>query len=341
MERKLIAVAVSTALGMPLAADAVDFAVSGQVNRSVVLLDQDGNAMDGDIQHIDGPATGSRLEFKGSGDLDNGLTAGFHLEYGVESYSRRFSNVYVASPGGTLTVGWGNVATDGMAHARLGGPSWLGGVTNWCAYATQSGGGIKDTPACNGHDGGRQGVVRYDTPAIGPLSIAASVGQDEYWDVKAKIAGSFGDSGYDLRVGYIGETDVAATDASAAHTVTGDTTDHELTPSTPASTAGDTIGASAAVKFPQGTSIAAAWGQSRADDTDSQYVELDHSYGAGSIGVSYRQGETGNINGSTWSIGVGHALGNATHAYAGYRMVEGDDIEDAAVFYAGMRVRFN
>ena len=54
--------------------------------------------MDGDIQHIDGPATGSRLEFKGSGELDNGLTAGFHLEYGVESYSRRFSNVYVASP---------------------------------------------------------------------------------------------------------------------------------------------------------------------------------------------------------------------------------------------------
>ena len=37
------------------------------------------------------------------------------------------------------------------------------------------------------------------------------------------------------------------------------------------------------------------------------------------------------INGSTWSIGVGHALGNATHAYAGYRFVEGDDIEDLSL----------
>ena len=195
MERKLIAVAVSTALGLPLAASAVELAVSGQVNRSVLVHDQDGNDMDGDIQHVDGPATGSRLEFKGNGELDNGLTAGFHLEYAVESYSRRHSNVYIASPGGTVTVGWGNVASDGMAHARLGGPSWLGGVTNWCAYATGSGGGVGDSPACNGHDGGRQGVVRYDTPAIGPMSIAVSVGNDEYWDSRAKIAGSFGDSG--------------------------------------------------------------------------------------------------------------------------------------------------
>ena len=341
MERKLIAVAVSTALGLPLAANAVEVAVSGQVNRSVVVLDQSGNAMDGNVQHIDGPATGSRLEFKGSGELDNGLTAGFHLEYGVESYSRRFSNVYVASPGGVVTVGWGNVAADGVQHARLGGPSWLGGVTNWCAYATHSGGGIADSPGCNGHDGGRQGVVRYDTPAIGPLSVAASVGQNDYWDVRAKIAGSFGDSGYDLRVGYIGETDVAAADATAAHTVDGEDVDHMVTAGTAATTAGDTVGASAAVKFPQGTSIAAAWGLSESNDSESQYIELDHSYGAGSIGISYRQGETGAVNGSTWSVGVGHALGNATHAYAGYRFVEGDDIADAAVFYAGMRVRFN
>ena len=193
-----------------------------------------------------------------------------------------------------------------MAHARLGGPSWLGGVTNWCAY-----GG--DGPGCNTHDGGRQGVVRYDTPAIGPLSIAVSVGDDEYWDSRAKIAGSFGDSGYDLRVGYIGDN---GSDE-------------------------DVIGASGSVKFPQGTAISAAWGQNSDADTESQHIEVDHSYGAGSIGVSYRQGETAGADGSTWSIGVGHALGNATHAYAGYRFVEGDDQNDLAAIYAGMRVRFN
>lgn len=306
MERKLIAVAVSTALGLPLAADAVEVAVSGQVNRALVVVDQDGNANDGIVQHTDSSASGSRLEFKGSGELDNGLTAGFHLEYSVQEYGLRFSNAYVASPGGTLTVGHGNTAADGMAHARLGGPSWLGGVTNWCSYFSEG-------PGCNTHDGGRRGGVRYDTPAIGPMSIAVSVGSDEYWDGRAKIAGSFGDSGYDLRLGYIGDNGGGE----------------------------DVIGASGSVKFAQGTAISAAWGQNPDADTESQHIELDHSYGAGSIGISYRQGETAGANGSTWSVGVGHALGNATHAYAGYRFVEGDDMADAAAFFAGMRVRFN
>ena len=61
MERKLIAVAVSTALGLPLAANAVELAVSGQVNRAVVIIDQDGNDNDGNVQHLDGPGSGSRL----------------------------------------------------------------------------------------------------------------------------------------------------------------------------------------------------------------------------------------------------------------------------------------
>ena len=328
MERKLIAVAVSTALGLPLAANAVELAVSGQVNRSIVIIDQDGNDMDGDVQHVDGPATGSRLEFKGNGELDNGLTAGFHLEYGYNTggmtktgamdddgepveistpINARYANVYVASEGGTVTVGHGGTATDGMMYANLGGPSWLGGVTNWCSYGGSG-------PGCNSLDGGRQGVVRYDTPAIGPMSIAVSVGEDEYWDGRVKIAGAFGDSGYDLRAGYIGDNGEADQDV---------------------------VGVSGSVKFPQGTAIWASWAQNSDADKEAQHISLDHSYGAGSIGVSYRQGSTGSADGSTWNVGFGHALGNATHAYAGYRFVEGDGQNDLAAFFAGMRVRFN
>ena len=250
-----------------------------------------------------GPASSSRA----AGELDNGLTAGFHLEYAIEDYSRRFSNVYIASPGGTVTVGHGSTATDGMAYANLGGPSWLGGVTNWCSYGGSG-------PGCNSIDGGRMGVVRYDTPAIGPMSIAVSTGNDEYWDAELTVAGSFGDSGYDLRLGYIGDSGAA---------------DNEM------------IGASGAVKFGQGTAIWTAWGQNSDTEQEVQYIALDHSYGAGSIGISYRQGETGDMDGSSWSMGVGHALGNATHAYAGYRFVEGDGQADLAAFFAGMRVRFN
>ena len=200
---------------------------------------------------------------------------------------------------------------------------------------------------CLTHDGGsRSARLKYDTPAIGPLSISVSVGNNEYWDGMAKIAGSFGDSGYDLRVGYIGETDVAATEchrsarrgADAGYSIT------RLLLVKPAKTAGDTIGGSAAVKFPQGTSIAASWGQSDAANTESQHIELDHSYGDGSIGIAYRQGRAKwrrrldlEPSASVTVSGMAHT------AYAGYRFIEGDDEQDRCqrLLFAGMRVTFN
>ena len=346
MERKLIAVAVSTALGLPLAANAVEFAASGHINRAVVVVNQTDNANDGKIMHVDNDSSQSRFRFKGSGELDNGLAAAVHLEYGLAT-NLRYADLSVASEGGTVSIGHGETATDGMAHARLGGASWLGGVTNWCSYTTSGNilktgvSGVRGGAGCLTHDGGRSARLRYDTPAIGPMSIAVSVGNDDYWDVRAKIAGSFGDSGYDLRVGYIGETDVAATKSTVAHGVTDAGTDHTVTDGKPAKTAGDTIGGSAAVKFPQGTSIAASWGQSDAANTESQHVEIDHSYGDGSIGVAYRQGDDNGVDGSTFAVGVGHGLGGGATAFVGYRLIEGDDIQDIDIVFAGMRVVFN
>jgi predicted porin len=305
MDRKLIAVAVSTALGLPMAADAVEFSTSGHINRAVLLVNQDGNANDGVAQHVDNNSSQSRFKFTGSGDLDNGLTAGVHLEYGLNT-NVRHANLSLSSAGGKLTVGHGSVASDGATNARLGGPSWLAGVTNWCSYVSQGSG-------CLTHDGGRSPSLRYDTPAIGPLSIAASTGNDEYWDAKATIAGSVGDSGYDLRVGYVGDNGAGE----------------------------DVLSLSAAVKFPTGTAIAASWGQNEDEGTESQHIEVDHSYGAGSVGIAYRQGEDNGVEGSTWAVGIGHGLGNGATAFAGYRFIEGDDIEDVSAFFAGMRVTFN
>ena len=66
---------------------------------------------------------------------------------------------------------------------------------------------VKLNPACPTNDGARGPMLRYDTPAIGPASIAFSTADDDYWDVTLKIAGSMGDAGYDLRIGHIGEYD--------------------------------------------------------------------------------------------------------------------------------------
>jgi hypothetical protein len=306
MERKLIAVAVSTALGMPLAANAVEFSASGHINRALVVIDQDGNDDDGTLMHVDNNSSESRFRFTGSGELDNGLTAGVNFEYAPLRNAVRHNYLYISSEGGTLSVGHTGTAADGSSNARLGGPSWLAGVTNWCSYAS-------DGSGCLTHDAGRQASLKYDTPAIGPVGISVAIADDEYWDGEATVAGSFGDSGYDLRVGYIGDN---GSDQ-------------------------DVIIASGAVKFPQGTAIAASWGQNDDAGTESQHIELDHSYGAGSIGVAYRQGEKNGIDGSTWAIGVGHGLGNGATAFVGYRFLDGDDINDLSAFFGGMRVTFN
>ena len=93
---------------------------------------------DGVLQHVDGSTLpSSRFRFTGSGELDNGLAAGVHLSTGLAATVRHAWAVYVASEGRrTLTIGHTRHASDGMAHARLGGLSWMGGVTNWCSYTT-------------------------------------------------------------------------------------------------------------------------------------------------------------------------------------------------------------
>ena len=144
-----------------MAAQAVEFSVSGHINRAIVSVDGGGktgeaDAHDGDLMHVEGASSGTRFRFTGSEELDSGNTAGVQLEYGLTGNVRQ-ANVHLSTAGGKLTVGHASRATDGMAHADLGGPSWLGGATNWCSFASSG-------PACPSNDGGRGPVLRYDTP---------------------------------------------------------------------------------------------------------------------------------------------------------------------------------
>lgn len=322
MERKLIAAAVSSALVLPMAAQAVEFKVSGHVNRALILEDQDGNANDGELRNVDSNASASRFRFTGSEDLGNGLTAGVQMELAVHSgdtgttspgTGTRHANVYLSTPGGKITLGKASSATDGMTNARLGGPSWLAGVTNWCAYASPSG-----AAACQTHDPGRQQILRYDSPALGPATISASMGNADYKDIEATFAGSVGDSGYDLRIGYVGEND--GSDDSI-------------------------IGASGAVKLAMGTAVAVGWASTDkgpGDDNSYTHFEIDHSYGDGSVGAYYKVGEMDGVDGSLWGVGIGHGIGGGATVYAGYRRIEDDSVgfADHNLFVTGMRVTF-
>ena len=370
MERKLIAAAISSALVLPMAAQAVEFSVSGHINRAILSVDGGGpegmpDANDGDVRHVDANASQTRFRFTGSEELENGVTAGVNLEYGGIgqttatgwSINARHANVYLATAGGTISVGHTSAATDGMIHADLGGPAWLGGATNWCAFHGHRGAGKLHAtagPACESNDGGRHSVLKYDTPAIGPASIAVSTGNNDYFDIELTIAGSMGDAGYDFRVGHIAEyeADVAAVPETVkyADPIVGEPRIvDEVIPAKAATTrdVGDVTSMSGAVSFGQGTSVQAAWSQeSTGAQAEYQYMKLDHSYGDGSIAIYYKTGEYGagvkdGVEGSLWGIAIGHALGGGAHAYAGYRQVSEDNMKDIDLLVAGMRVTFN
>ena len=181
-----------------------------------------------------------------------------------------------------------------------------------------------------------------------------STGNNDYFDIKLSVAGSMGDAGYDFRIGHIAEyeADVAAVPASVEveDPMPGEPlTVVAVTPGTPAGTkdVGDITTMSGSVSFGQGTSATAAWSQQgTGDQVDYTYMKLDHSYGDGSIGIYYKQGEYGagmkdGVEGSLWGIAVGHSLGGGATAYAGYRQISEDHMRDIDLLLAGLRVTFN
>ena len=312
MERKLITVAVATALGLPMAAVAVEGSVSGHVNMAIVKVD-DNDAM---VQDANGSET--RFRFTGSEELDNGLTAGVALEvgsgggtygYGADDNSDfrvRHANVSLSSAAGKLTIGQQNTPADASSYADVG-STWIAGATNWCSY------GIGGGAACVNNETGRKRAVRYDAPAIGPLSLGLGFGNDDAWDVAAQISGSAGDAGYNLRVGYNGES--GNEDLIAGGSVT--------------------VGS---------TGVAVSWtdGEDGNGDNESLYIKLDQSYGDGSVAVYYKRGENSTGEGDLWGVGVAHSLGGGATAYAGYRVVDNDAAADETDgFLAGLRVTFN
>ena len=288
----------------------------------------------GDLQHIDGNGSGTRFRFKGSEELENGMTAGVNLELGVKTgsgsgTSTRHAAVDLSGAFGKLTVGHTSEAADGMAHAdnAFNGGSWLGGVTNWCSYHSTASG------ACPSQDGGRMEMLRYDTPALGDASVSLSTADDERWSSQLKVKGSMGEAGYAFRIGYIGEYDVVK--------------DEDVEKK------GDIFTTSAGVSFGQGTSIGGAWSRndmpnSPTAEKEYYYLAVDQSYGDGSVGVYWKQAETSDshpmnddVEGTLWGIGWGHTIGSGVSAYAGFRHIEEDKKQDINLYLAGMRVTFN
>jgi predicted porin len=340
MNRKLLAAAVAGVIA-PMAAQALDVSVSGQVNRVIRFAD---NGVNSDVQHVDGAASGSRFAISAEGELMEGLVAGAVIEEGFTANGAvdinapdgakpteinfRQSYVYFSGNFGSVVAGWTYPAGNGV--------EWTGynDASAGTQYGLASNTGI-NVMTEDGMDAGsmlsympsvtigRRNTLRYDTPSIGPVSFTASVQKSQAEGRGDSHEWSFG--------GYLNH------DMGAA-SVTGGLFLME-----------DKFAIAGGVKFQQGTAVNATWSTNDGGtaDYESRYVSVSHGWGNTSVAIGYRSADDSSTGKEAQSVGLGvnQDLGSGVSVYAGFNNYSFDKpdyaLEDVNAFHIGSKVTFN
>ena len=177
-----------------MAAQAVDFTISGQINRALVVTDNDAGTT---ATVRDNFGSSSRIRAAGTSELEGGASVTIQFEYEVggnhDKGARHASGAGVPVSGSgpdSLDEGAGGTGVN-LRHANIKYSGSFGGVTLGQGSEAGDASQYSDTTGVVGighgsigtmgsyfgslDSGGRVNMVRYDTPAIGPVSAAVSV----------------------------------------------------------------------------------------------------------------------------------------------------------------------
>ena len=356
MNKKLLSVAIAGAMAAPMTAQAVKYKLSGQVNRAVTFVD-DGEQSD--IRNVDSSASGTRFRMRGSEDLGNGMKVGMYYEVQTSSVSSsgsgggpdadtprnsdgigiRQANVWFSGNWGKLTIGQQDGAGNGATEADLSGtgivnPPGRTSYTGGMSWRTSGAGGAKTAGLTAGRTSSnfdsfsRYDALRYDTPALGPVTVSASIGNDQLWEVAGRLNTAVGGGQLSAGLFYGADTGVGNADAR--------------------------YGGSLAYLFAQGTNIQGWYSANEtktvAPDADSWGIKLGHKWGPNAISVMYAQASDVVAGFDDTGINVGYvrSLKKAnTELYAGFFYGEldgstaGVSYEDQTAFTVGARVKFD
>ena len=149
-----LTIALAVLLSLP-AAQALDFKVSGQVNRAVLWGD---NGNDDDIKFVDNENSSTRFRFTGSNEFNNNWKVGFKWENQMESnssvddsgdldigsngdvgditFTERHMDIYFQhTKFGKLSLGQGDTASNGTSEVDLSGTT----VVNYSSIEDMAG----------------------------------------------------------------------------------------------------------------------------------------------------------------------------------------------------------
>lgn len=361
MNKKTLAIAMAAAMAAPTVTHAVKYKLSGQINRAMTVMD-DGH--DSDVQFIDNSSSGTRWRMKGSEDIGNGNKVGFNWEWQVQSNKAggpigspdtgftqdfRKAEVWFSGSWGKVNFGQGDGAGNGTTETDLsdtwnvayyGRTSFAGAV----AWRTSAGGGItaggaatpSGSAAALTHGAtfsefdafSRYDRIRYDTPALGPVTLAVSAGQTDKYEGAARWSQGLG--GGQISAGaFYGKWAGGGVE--------------------------NRYGGSLAYLFSFGTNVVVAGAVNDPSAAGSKegktwYIKVGHKWGnnAASIGYGESKDVVAGYNDKGFNLGFNHNIPKAkVDLYAGYHFNQLDTpttvagVDDIQAFVLGTKLKFD
>jgi len=344
-----------------LPAGAVEIKLSGQINRMIMRAD---NGEDSDVFHADNDNSSTRFRFTGSQEVKDGVKVGVVWESQFESntssnldigpkaktdnsstFTERKLEAYFDTPFGKATIGQGDGAANGTSEVDLSGT----GVIMYSGVNDTAGGFTflrditspvtgKNTPVTtigktrSNFDGlSRNDRLRYDTPALGPVTLSASMTNGSAWEAAGRISQEFGFGKFAAAVGYV-------------------ETKNRESGGTPLKF--DQIGASASFLFNFGLNLTLAWGQRDPEvsniEPENFYGKLGYKKGIHAVAVEYGMTQDLQQKGDdSENYGVAYVVTpwNGVELYTAFRQFSLDrkgvnNIDDLNQVMVGTRVKF-
>ena len=311
MQKKIIVLAIASALTMPAMAMAAP-TVYGHINVAYEMTDTGSNKANNVSSNF------SRIGFKGSEDLSNGLTGIYQMEGGVDADDGQFhqfqENTFLGVSGAFGTVIMGNHDTPYMASTR-----------GYDAFADS----IADNRSMMLGDDTVHDVVIYTSPDFNGLSVsAAMVGKttdDGAADGVTSLSASYARDNYSVvlatQTTSTGDNDNTATRLAASYNMDALTVGLIME-----NTDNETIDPDDLLRWPGTTNI-----KNAVNYLSAQYGISD----AGTVKLAYtmaadqkRDGDTDADSAATQvSLGYDHAMTENTTLFASYTSITNGTVQ--------------
>lgn len=333
----------------------VRLVISGQVNTALVWHNVD--ALDTKYKIVDNDLSESRLNFKGTAQINKEWSAGFAIVLGVGDAVNDGSDIDVRESYlflkvknfGTFSLGQQSMATDGIQEISLSrgaaNASTLGSLSPFSDFIQmETGIGL-----VNPFDGTRKQGIKFSTDSLAGFRASASWSDDESWGAALRYAGEFGDIRIAAGIGYRDEEESATTprtyyggSASIMHMPSGLFIDGTYGKSDGIQAATFTpIPGLPSFTIPLGDAVVETYGGR--GGFDAKLSEIGRTTIFGEYQVLNIEGVDGQP--SLYGVGFNQAIDAAAmDVYVSYRHIETDNIfgfdESADVIVAGAKIKF-